>query len=234
MKAFNFTSAVQKIVAFQSTIKSSFSLPPFRSMSTTAPITSIDPDINRMISYWFDGPNPMQKWFNGGAAVDNEIREQFLPLVERARANELSSWTQEPRGSLALIVLLDQFPRNLYRGSPLSYSSDSMALDVASKGIARGHHKQVTNFQMQAFYLPFMHHENLISQIAAISFYESLVSRCETEPELQELILKSLHYSERHRDCILKFGRFPSRNEILGRTSTPEEIAYLKEHPSGF
>ncbi|PVH74883.1 DUF924-domain-containing protein [Cadophora sp. DSE1049] len=203
-------------------------------MSSSASISSIDPDINRTISYWFDCPNPMQKWFMGGAAVDKEIREQFLPLVERARAHELTSWTQEPRGSLALIVLLDQFPRNLYRGSPLSYSSDSMALDVAAKVIARGHHKQVTNLQMQAFYLPLMHHENIVSQIAATSFYESLIARCESEPELQERLQMSLHYAERHRDCILKFGRFPSRNEIMGRTSTPEEIAYLKEHPSGF
>ena len=251
MRAYNFTSTFQKvrpayfisptstdrfrqILGFQSVFKSSFSVPSFRAMSSSTSISSNDPDINRTISYWFDGPNPMQKWFMGGPAVDSEIREQFLPLVERARANELNSWAQEPRGSLALIVLLDQFPRNLYRGSPLSYSSDSMALDVAAKGIAKGHHKQVTKLQMQAFYLPLMHDENLISQIAATSFYESLVANCDSEPELQERVKMSLQYCERHRDCILKFGRFPSRNEVLGRTSTPEEIAYLKEHPSGF
>ncbi|KAK0105017.1 hypothetical protein ONS95_004614 [Cadophora gregata] len=233
MRAYNFTSTVQKILGFQSAFKSSFNFPTFHPMSSSAS-TSSDPDINRTISYWFDGPNPMQKWFQGGASIDQEIREQFLPLVERARAHELTSWTQEPRGSLALIVLLDQFPRNLYRGSPLSYSSDSMALDVAAKGIAKGHHKEVTNLQMQPFYLPLMHHENLVSQIAATSFYESLITRCESDPELQEWIKMSLGYAERHRDCILKFGRFPSRNEILGRISTPEEIAYLKEYPSGF
>ncbi|KAH9209266.1 hypothetical protein DL95DRAFT_449461 [Leptodontidium sp. 2 PMI_412] len=235
MRAYNFSSAVHKILGFQSAFKSTFNLPTFRAMSSSsAPISTIDPDINRTISYWFDGPEPMKKWFQGGAAVDEEIREQFLPLVERARDNQLTSWTEEPRGSLALIVLLDQFPRNLYRGSPLSYSSDSLALDVAAKGIARGHHKNVTNLQMQAFYLPFMHDESLISQIAAISFYESLVAKCDPESELQGLIQKSLHFSERHRDCILKFGRFPSRNKALGRTSTPEEVDYLKEHPAGF
>lgn len=109
-----------------------------------------------------------------------------------------------------------------------------MALDVAARGIARGFHREVPSIQTQLFYLPFMHAESLVSQVAAIALYEGLVERCEADSELKELIQGSLEFSKRHAKCIMTFGRFPSRNEALGRESTTEEVEYLKEHPSGF
>ncbi len=199
---------------------------------SSIPVTNAD--IDRTITYWFESDNSLQKWFQGGPTIDAEIKDQFGTLVDSARASQLSSWANQPRGALALLVLLDQFPRNIYRGSPLSYSSDYMALDIAARSIAKGFHREVTTMQQQFFYLPFMHDESIVSQVASISLYESLIARCKPESDEQKFIKQSLHFSERHRDCILKFGRFPSRNDVLGRVSMPEELQYLKEHPSGF
>jgi uncharacterized protein (DUF924 family) len=194
----------------------------------------MDPDINRTISYWFDGPNAMKKWFGGGPQIDAEIKQQFGGLVEKARAQKLNSWTEQPTGTLALIILLDQFPRNIFRGSPLSFSSDAQALKVATEGIAKGFDRQVPLTQQSFFYLPMMHDETLLGQIAGIALFDSLAARCHPESEIAKQTKKSGHFAKSHLDCILHFGRFPSRNEILGRVSTPEEVAYLKEHPSGF
>jgi len=170
----------------------------------------------------------------GGAKVDNEIKEQFGDLVVKARASELASWAEQPHGALALIVLLDQFSRNIFRGSPLSYSSDSVALEVATEAIAKGFDREVTHLQQSFFYLPLMHSESLLGQIAALSLYENLCHRCEPDSMSKEYAESSTQFSRLHRDVIMRFGRFPSRNEVLGRISTPEEIKFLKEHPSGF
>jgi uncharacterized protein (DUF924 family) len=220
-----------QILGFQAAFKSSFQQPYFRALSS---IPSIDPDINRTISYWFEGEDLRSKWFMGGAKIDAEIKTQFGDLVEKARASQLSTWAQQPQGALALIVLLDQFPRNIFRGSPLSYSSDSMAVEVATEAIAKGFDREVTHLQQPFFYLPLMHSENLLSQVAALALYENLCYRCEPDSMPKEYAESSTKYSSLHRDVIMRFGRFPSRNEALGRISTPEEIQYLKEHPSGF
>ncbi|RDL40890.1 Uncharacterized protein BP5553_00869 [Venustampulla echinocandica] len=193
-----------------------------------------DPEINRIISYWFGGDDLPRKWFQGGAKIDAEIKDQFGGLVEKARSAQLTSWTQQPQGTLALIILLDQFPRNIFRGTPLSFSTDPMALDITTQAIARGADREVPHIQQPFFYLPLMHHENLISQAAGCSLYEGLAARCEAGSQESEFARSSLDFARRHRDCIMKFGRFPSRNEILGRESTPEELEYLKEHPHGF
>ena len=200
-------------------------------MSST---TALDPNINRIVSYWFDGPEPMKRWFGGGPQVDAEIREQFGGLVEKARAEQLKSWTEDSTGTLALILLLDQFPRNIFRGSPLSFSSDSQALKIATKGIAQGFDRQVPERQQAFFYLPMMHDETLLGQIAGIAMFESLLARCNPDSEMAKRANRNVHFAKSHLHCILHFGRFPSRNEILGRESTPEEIEYLKDHPSGF
>lgn len=156
----------------------------------------------------------------GGSKVDNEIKAQFGDLVEKARASQLSTWAEQPQGALALIVLLDQFPRNIFRGSDLSYSSDSMALEVATEAIAKGFDREVTHLQQPFFYLPLMHSENLLSQVAALSLYENLCHRCEPDSMSKEYAMSSTKYSGLHRDVIMRFGRFPSRNEVLGRVST--------------
>ena len=200
-------------------------------MSSTTPL---DPDINRTTSYWFDGPEAQKKWFGGGPSIDAEIKEQFGELVDKARTEQLNSWTTEPKGALALIILLDQFPRNIFRGTPSAFSSDFQAVNIATTAIAKGFDRQVSLTQQSFFYMPLMHDENLLSQIALTALFELALSRCEPGSELAQNWERSIKFAYNHKDPILRFGRFPSRNEILGRTSTPEEIAYLKENPSGF
>ncbi|KAF8858713.1 DUF924-domain-containing protein [Acephala macrosclerotiorum] len=231
MRAYNLTSTFSKILGFQAAFRSTLYSPSFfRPMSS---IPNIDTDINRTLSYWFDGPEAHKKWFGGGEKIDLEVKDQFGDLIEKARAAKLNSWTSQAQGSLALIILLDQFSRNVYRGTPDSFSADPMAFDIATKSIAKGFHHEVSNIQETFFFMPLMHSETLIGQIAGIGMFESLHARCEN-PEIAEKAKMSVAFAERHKNCILRFGRFPSRNEILGRISTPEEIEYLKEHPHGF
>jgi uncharacterized protein (DUF924 family) len=194
----------------------------------------MDPEINRTISYWFDGDNAQKKWFQGGPHIDAEIKDQFGPLIEKARASKLNPWTEQPKGTLALLLLLDQFPRNAFRGTPASFSSDAMAVDVAVNAIAKGQHHEVTSTQRPFFYLPLMHDERLISQVAALALYESLVSQCEPDSEDAKFAGASMRFCKLHLDVILRFGRFPARNVILGRESTTEEIEFLRQNPSGF
>ena len=197
-------------------------------------ISTMDPEINRTLSYWFDGPETNQKWYMGGAKVDAEIKDQFSGLVEKARASQLTAWTEQPKGTLALIVLLDQFSRNLFRGSPDSFSADSMAVEIAIKGIAKGFDREVPSIQQAFFYMPLMHDERLLSQIASVALFEAAASRCDAGSDASNVLQGNIKYGKIHRDVILKFGRYPSRNKILGRESTAEEIQYLEEHPNGF
>jgi uncharacterized protein (DUF924 family) len=250
MKGYNISSALQKVGCFRSLkisrpltrqqilgFQAAFrpSLPYFGSFSAMSSISSNNQDVDRIITYWFGGSEPQKKWFSGGPAVDAEIKDQFSDLIDKARASQLNSWTEKPQSTLALLILLDQFSRNVFRGSPLSFSSDSMAVNITIEALAKGFDQQVPEiYQQSFFYLPLMHDERLISQVAAVAVYDSLVARSDPESEAGKLWNQSKTWGERHRDVILKFGRFPSRNEALGRESTPEEIEYLKEHPSGF
>ena len=194
----------------------------------------MDPEIKRVLSYWFDGPETVQKWFMGGAKVDLEIKDQFADLVEKARASQLTTWTEHPRGTLALLILLDQFSRNIFRGSPSSYSKDSMALAIAIKAIAKGFDREVPNIQQPFFYLPLMHDENLLSQIGSVALCEAAASRCDAGSDELATLQLGCKSAILHRDIILKFGRFPSRNQVVGRESTADEIKHLEEHPDGF
>ncbi|KAF4633362.1 hypothetical protein G7Y89_g4757 [Cudoniella acicularis] len=238
LRPFNITSAFSKILSFQAAFTPTFQYQSpafqFRAMSS---LSSSKSDIDRVITYWFgngEDAAPMEKWFHGGPEVDAEIQDQFAELVDQARASKLSSWTEEPKGTLALVILLDQFSRNLFRGSPLSYSAGPLALDISTTAIAKGFERQLTYQQQSFFYLPLVHDENLISQIAATALCEALEHRIENGTEAHNFARISKVMAERHRDAILRFGRFPGRNEALGRVSTPEEIEFLKKHPAGF
>jgi uncharacterized protein (DUF924 family) len=219
-----------QILGFQAIFKSSFNTISFRQMSS---ITAIDPEINRTLSYWFDGDDAMKKWFRGGPKVDEEIRDQFGDLVEKARGSKLTSWTEQPQGTLALLLLLDQFPRNIFRGTPASFSSDSMARDIAVNAIAKGQHREVATMQETFFHLPLSHDERLISQIATVALFESMLLRCQANSEDTKFAEASLGAGKSHLEVIRRFGRFPGRNAVLDRESTPEELEFLKEHPFG-
>lgn len=225
-----------------------------------------DPRIDQILRFWFPPDVPMatlpQRWFVRSNSMDSECRASFGELVTLARTTSTlddggpgGGWTSEPQGTLALLLLLDQFPRNIYRGSSLSYAADTKARQVAAVAIARGFDRRVSLIQQPFFYLPFMHDESLVGQIASRSLYAELEHRCNTSPSNPTLpsstapetagdadaiegakafAEKGTQMARSHMDTILRFGRFPARNEAMGRESTEEEKAFLKENPVGF
>lgn len=194
----------------------------------------MDPDITRINKYWFDTDNPKQKWFQGGAQVDAEIKSQFSELISEARASKLTSWTEQPQGTLALLLLLDQFPRNVFRGTADAFSSDAMALDVAVNAIAKEQHKELAPLQQIFFHLPFTHDERLISQVVCVALCEAMIARNDSgSDDIMNLAEASLGSARKHLAVIQRFGRFPGRNAALGRESTAEEVVFLKDHPFG-
>ena len=166
-----------------------------------------------VVSFW-RGAGP-DHWFNKDAAFDEEIRARFLPTHEAAASGKLSDWEQTALGALALLILLDQFPRNMFRGEARAFATDPLALAVAAGGIVRGFDAQVPADLRGFFYLPFEHSENLADQERGIAFYRATGDA------------DGVKWAEIHADIIRRFGRFPHRNAALGRATTPEEQAFL-------
>jgi uncharacterized protein (DUF924 family) len=190
----------------------------------------------KVLSYWFpEGINDAdpetlrrqgQRWMAGGPEVDREITERFGDVLEQARRGELDHWAETPRGRLALIIMLDQFSRNVYRGSPLSYAQDEKALRLALEGIDLGMDRELTTPERFFFWLPLGHSEDL-------ALHERSVSHAEEEAANAPSHLRAgaefgVSQAKAARDVIGRFGRHPHRNEILGRDSTPEELEYLR------
>jgi uncharacterized protein (DUF924 family) len=143
------------------------------------------------------------------------VRERFLDLWREAVAGQLSSWEDSDDGTLALVIVLDQFPRNMFRGDAKAFSSDALACEVAARALTRGVDKRIQPPLLQFLYLPFMHSEELEDQIRCVLLFQA-----GDDPE-------NLRYAEEHADIIRRFARFPHRNEALGRITTPEEQAFL-------
>ncbi|CAF9913119.1 hypothetical protein IMSHALPRED_000917 [Imshaugia aleurites] len=194
-----------------------------------------DSNIDRIVSFWFDPRYPYRRWFIKSPALDAEIKSEFGPLVLAARTTKtLDHWAQSPGGCLALLLLLDQFPRNIFRDSADAYLSDQKALTTATQAIAQGFDRAVPLLQQAFFYLPFEHEEQLLSQITSVSLFEGLAARCEAGAQEKQFADKCVEYAIRHRDVIAKFGQFPHRNLVLQRRSTAEELEFLKTNPLGF
>ena len=167
-----------------------------------------------VVAFWREaGPS---LWFAKDAAFDRRFRDRFLSLHEAARRGELASWQETSEGALALIVLLDQFPRNAFRGTARMYASDVEARAVASAAIAAGHDRAIEPALRVFVYLPFGHSESLADQERSVALCAPL-----GEPNLT--------HAKHHRDIVRHFGRFPHRNALLGRASTEEERRYLAE-----
>jgi uncharacterized protein (DUF924 family) len=168
-----------------------------------------------VIAFWrAAGPD---KWFSKDEGFDEECRARFLVTHEAAAAGDLNAWELTPEGALALCLLLDQFPRNMFRGTRRAWRSDPVALDVAERAIERKHDEAVEPDLRRFFYLPFTHAEDLAAQERAVELAERLGDH------------DVLKWARHHRDIVARFGRFPHRNAILGRASTPEEAAFLAE-----
>ena len=165
-------------------------------------------------------------WYVTDSSFDEQIRERFGELLSLAQQGQLSDWLKEPRSCLALVVVLDQFPRNLYRESPRSFVFDRMALQVAVNAIDRGFDLELAPIESTFLYLPFEHDEDIESQNRCVSLFQGLVNR--SPSELRRQFESSLSFAVRHRDVIERFGRFPHRNRLLARRSTEEELRYLE------
>ena len=171
-------------------------------------------------------------WFGGEGAEDEEIRARFGPLVERAAAGELAGWADGPRRRLSLILLLDQFPRNIFRGTARAFASDEQALALTLSGMQSAADAALEPVERLFFYMPLQHAENLEAQDEAVAACRRLVA--EATPEFQEIFAGALRYAQEHRAIIERFGRFPHRNAVLGRSDTPEEAQWLSEGGARF
>jgi uncharacterized protein (DUF924 family) len=179
-------------------------------------MNSADPGVagaSEVVAFWAAaGPD---KWFTKDDAFDAAIREKFLATYEAAAVGKLAHWEATPNGALALLLVLDQFPRNMFRGSARTYAADPLARLVADRAIARCDDRKVDSSMRTFFYLPFEHSEKLADQERALALFQAT-----GDAEL-------VKWATLHADIIRRFGRFPHRNAVLGRTTTPEEQAYL-------
>ena len=168
---------------------------------------------SEVVSFWREaGP---KAWFKKDEDFDTEIRRRFLGIHEQAAEGLLRSWEESAEGALALLILLDQFPRNMFRDSPRMFASDPLARAIAAGAIVRGFDAQVDKEMRGFFYLPFEHSENMDDQLRGVAFYKAIGEA------------DGLKWAELHADIIRRFGRFPHRNAVLGRATTPEEQAFL-------
>lgn len=187
----------------------------------------MDSDAARVQKFWFNRP-PLE-WIIAPEGLDAQMKSEFGDLVLQARGGELDNWLSEPESSVALVALLDQFSRNIFRGSPEAFSADTKAFDSATKAIAREFDSQVTVIQATALYMPLMQQESLISLIAVRNLFQALKPRCSNDEE-HKWVDMGVAASKRHIQQLERFGRYPTRNAILGRKSTEAEEEFLKEH----
>jgi len=181
-----------------------------------------DAQIDGIVAYWFD-ESVKPHWFAKSDHFDGEVRQRLLEPHERAAAGALDHWMDEADGCLALCILLDQVPRNVFRGTPRAFATDTKALAVARHAVDQRFDLECDADGRMFLYLPFEHAEDLDSQRRSVQLFRERVGTAE-----------GIDYAERHLAIIERFGRFPHRNLILGRESTPEEIEFLKQPGSSF
>jgi len=175
-------------------------------------MSEAEPTPAEVLTFW-RGAGP-DRWYEKDAVFDEEIRRRFLKAHEAATAGKLTAWEASAEGALALLILIDQFPRNMFRGQARSFATDPLARAVASRAILNGFDGAIPNLR-DFFYLPFSHSETLADQEHAVAIH-----RAHNDAD-------GLKWAEIHADIIRRFGRFPHRNAVLGRVSTPEEQAFL-------
>lgn len=176
-----------------------------------------------VLDFWFT-PEAQRFWFERSEAFDAAVTERLLPLWQPAREGRIDGWTATPDGTVALLVLLDQVPRNCFRNSPLAFSTDAKARGVARQAVDRGFDKALPTERRLFVYMPFEHSEDLGTQVLSMVLFHSL----------HDGDAEKMKWAARHEEIIRRFGRFPHRNACLGRVSTAEEIAFLREPMSSF
>ena len=190
---------------------------------------SVTHDTQAVLDFWFGSPagEYRKKWFRKDPGFDQQIKTQFLKLYWAMVASPPDRWLRTAKSSLARIIVLDQFARNMFRGTPQSFAADPLALATAELAIERGYDAEMLPVERFFLYLPFEHSENLTHQNRCVNHFETLVQEA---PELEH----GLDYARRHRDVIDRFGRFPHRNKTLDRPSTQAELEFLKQPGSRF
>ena len=172
-----------------------------------------------VLKFWFEELTP-KDWFMKSDDLDNQIKLRFKELLDSAKQSEYYSWRTTPKESLAEVILLDQFARNIYRDTPEAFDADPLALSLSQHAIEKGFDKELSDVEKSFLYMPFMHSESKQIHVEALVLFKDLPANYDFEL--------------RHKEIIDRFGRYPHRNKILGRESTPEEIEFLKTPGSGF
>ncbi len=192
----------------------------------------MDPRIEDIIAFWFGdrSPEAAKRWFVKNAAFDGEIRTRFGELQAIAASGTLDGWTATARGALALNILLDQFPRNLFRDDSRSFATDGKALAITQELIASGRIADLAPMEQIFALMPLMHSEDRGVQRESVAQFEKLASELPGDGLLEN----SADYARKHAEIVERFGRFPHRNKLLGRESTDEEIEFLKQPGSSF
>lgn len=207
-------------------------------MSVETEVAVNEPE--EVLTFWFgtldrDGradPAHAERWFRSDPAFDASIRERFDALHAAVGRGEREDWLAAPRGRLSYVIVLDQFSRNLYRGTGRMFAWDAQALAVALAGADAGEDQALAFDERSFLYMPLMHSESLAVQDRCVALFTSL--RDGQSGRLREHAAYSLDFAERHRDIVQRFGRFPHRNALLGRASTPEELEFLAQAGSSF
>lgn len=201
--------------------------------------------IQAILQFWFEGVDdstpidkgkrPFSKWFKAGTALDREMRERFEGDLDSALIGECRAWEESAQGALALVLLCDQFTRNIYRDTPRMYTADALARELTLR-LTTGRKERALDLIERVFvYMPLMHAEDIRAQRLSVGYFTELVEESgKKNPANTHYYSYSLDYANRHHAIIKRFGRFPHRNKISGRASTPEEIEFLKKPGSGF
>lgn len=191
----------------------------------------MDAQAREVLQFWFgDGPPYADRpeWFRKSDAFDREIERRFAPLIETALKDGLQAWAGEAHTALARVLVLDQFTRNVYRNTPRAFAGDPLALAAAQAMVSGGQDRSLAPVQRVFVYLPFEHAEDPAAQDTSVQLFGALAR------EAPEAGSGWLDYAHRHQEIVARFGRFPHRNTILGRPSTPEEIDFLRQPGSSF
>ncbi|MBX3260308.1 MAG: DUF924 domain-containing protein [Labilithrix sp.] len=190
-----------------------------------------------VLRFWFgpEGSPPLAnatKWYMKDDAFDREIEARFGAALELAARGALDGWKTTPRGRLALVIVLDQFSRNVFRGTPRAFAEDARACALAREAIAAGDEAALTTVERSFLYMPLMHAEDVALQRDCVAAFERLLA--DAPSDLAKSVANNLDFAKRHAEIVERFARFPHRNAILGRSSTPEELEFLKQPGSSF
>ena len=191
-------------------------------------MTSVDPLAREILDFWFGESPPIERnyWFRKDSAFDAAIRDRFGATIAAACAGAFGEWCHDPHGALARVIVLDQFTRNVYRGTPDTFSGDERALATSEGAIDQGFDRRLGPYERWFLCMPFVHSEDRVMQDRGIALFTALAAETGLDSPLP--------WTKRHAEVIRRFGRFPHRNVILGRASTPEEVAFLTTPGSTF